>query len=680
MNIIERGMKAIKAFSSQQEEEILANGQISDKKDVDDPTGKFSGIHHVSTFYKTERLRRNVEFYKPEYDLPTIANAVQMDGILQRATNVYVEQILKNGYEFTSKNDRLQKHVTRRLKEIQNLTGIPFYETMNYVAKQLVTYGNCYIIKVRSASKCEFGSSFRLYGKNMDPVVGLFVADATTIEIGINKDGQVVNYKQIIRGEETYWDERDVIHLTYNKIPGTLTGMSSIIPILDDVRALRKLEEEIEILGFQYSIPLYLYKVGTKDQPPAPNEIDQVTSTVNNMPAYGMLVVPGHHTIEVPTNNNTPVDLISFINHFKRRIYSGLGISPVAMGEVETSNRNTAEVLDLSMQTITKRYQQIIKHGFEMELIREFMLDGGFDTVRDELVFSFPEIDLENQIKKENNIIQKFQNNLIARTEARLELDYEKGIDESDTFLQTVTIPEIQAKNGIAIEVAKIGAKARAATAGRSSSSSTGAKNSTANATRPSNQHGTSSGRPKITKDFIAELENNMIGTINNMLLNDGYESTLNVSTLADRVSSDIKLKLKEQIHYNLKQISDFHHLTIDQIDTTSVSLYLDDVEALLKDKILRVGRRATDEIKVTVLTDDIKKFLDLQKRKALNLSKMLIYKTLGYKTILVEARDCLDHVPTNISSNDLSYARIPPFRYNCKCSVDEESLYEFQE
>lgn len=681
MNIIERSRKAIKAFSETQpkvEEEILANGRIADKKDVDDPTSKFSGVHIISNFYKSERLRRNVEFYKPEYDLPTIANAIMMDGILQRATNVYVEQILKNGYELTSKNDRLQKHVSRRVKEIQNLTGIPFYETMNYIAKQLVTYANAYIIKVRSAAKCEFGSSFRLYGKNLDPVVGLFVADATTMEIGLNDAGQVVNYKQIIKGEETYWDERDVIHITYNKIPGTLTGMSSIIPILDDVRALRKLEEEVEILGFQYSIPLYLYKVGTKDQPPAPNEIEQVSSTVNSMPAYGMLVVPGHHTIEVPTNNNTPVDLISFIAHFKRRIYSGLGISPIAMGEVETSNRNTAEVLDLSMQTITKRYQQIIKHALEMDLIREFKLDGNFDAVKDELEFNFPEIDLENQIKKETNIIQKWQNNLISRTEARFELDYEKSIDEPDTFLEKVTIPEIEAKNKGSLQVAKIGATTKLATSS-GASASTGAKKTTATASRPTNQHGTSSGRPKITRDFVSDLDDDISTKIVNMLSNNGYSSTLNISTLSNKIAQEVRVKLREQIDHNLSKIGEFYHIDSSKIDVDPITVYLDDVEYLIKDKILRFGKRASDEVKISVITDDVKKFLDLQKRKSLNLSKMLIYKSLGFATILVEAQDCLVHTSTNMDSNDLSYARIPPFRYSCTCSVDEESLNEFK-
>jgi hypothetical protein len=678
MNIIERGRKAIKAFTAEiEQEEILANGQFSDKKDVDDPTGKFSGMRHVSTFYKTERLRRNVEFYKPEYDLPTIANAVQMDGLLQRATSIFVEQVLKNGYELTSKNDRLQQHVVRRIKEIQNLTGIPFYETMNYLAQQLVTYGNAYLIKVRSGVKCKEGKPFRLYGKNMNPIVGLFVADATTMEIGINDNGQVVNYKQVIRGEEIYWDERDVIHITYNKIPGTLTGMSSIIPILDDVRALRKLEEEIEILGFQYSIPLYLYKVGTKDQPPAPNEIEQVTSTVNNMPAYGMLVVPGHHTIEVPTNNNTPVDLISFIDHFKRRVYSGLGVSPIAMGEVDSSNRNTAESLDLSMQTITKRYQQIIKHSLEMELMREFMLDGGFNAIKEELQFNFPEIDLENQIKKETNIIQKFQNNLVTRTEARLELDYEKKIDESDTMLEVITIPEIQAKNGIALEVARIGASARVGASKKSASSS--AKKTTSTAIRPTNQHGTLTGRPKIAKDYIFDVQDSISNKLFNVLSNDGYNSSLNITTLSNKISTDIKSKIKKQLSYTIRKYSEFYHIDECDIDISDANIYLDEVEKIMKDKVNRLSRKADTEIKIGIISDDIKKFLDLQKNKVDNLSKMLVYKSFGFKTILVEAKDCTKHITTNVNANDLSYSSIPPFRYNCNCIVDEESLYEFQ-
>lgn len=672
MNIIQRSLQRL--IGTHEDRELLANGRFKDKIDVEDPTGSFHGIRHVTPRYQRFARGRTVEFIKPEYDLPTIANALAMDGYLQRAVNIYVEQILKNGYEITSKNDRAQKHVARRMKEIQHLTNIPFYETMNYVSRQLVTYANAYLIKVRSEPKSRYGRKFRLYGKDMAPVVGLFVADATTMEAGVDPRGQVVYYKQNIGGSEMFFDARDVIHLTYNKIPGTYVGMSSLMPILDDLRALRKLEEEVEILGFQYAIPLYLYKVGTKDQPPAPNEISEATNMINNMPAYGMLVVPGHHSIEVPTNNNSPLDLISFINHFKLRIFSGLGVSPVAMGEVQTSNRNTSEVLDMSMQTITKRYQQIIKHELEMGLIREFMLDGGFDTINAEVEFNFPEIDLENQIKKETNIIAKWQNNLVSRQEARLELDYERAINDPDTFLRLIEIPKIEAEKSISIEVAKIGARAAKAKSSASSTSTTKAKRSISNKVAPANQYGKSSGRPKIVKNsYEDEVSHRLIQ------IYDGTSvSNLNANQLSSRLTKELESKLKNEVSKKLKQLSDTFHLDLSNLELSSIDEYIAGVKVIVSDKLKRVPASVTSDSKAYLVSGDLAGFLRLQETKMTNLARVLVYKYLGFKTILINAEACSRHVDTFMPFEDLSYARIPPFRYNCNCEVSEEGFYDF--
>lgn len=680
MNIIQRGLQRL-ASRFVDDEEILANGTVVDKKDVEDPTEKFHSMK-PRRIVRNYRVFKNVAFYAPEYDLPTIANAVQLDGLLQRSVNIFTEQILKNGYEITSKNDRLLKHVNRRMREIENATGQTFYELMNYISRQLVTYGNVFIIKVRSNAKSRFGKQYRLYGRNMNPIVGLFVAEATTMEIGINTEGHVTNYKQRVNGRFRYWDERDVIHITYNKIPGTLTGMSSLIPVLDDVRALRKLEEEIEILGFQYSIPLYLYKVGTKDQPPAINEIENVSATVNNMPSYGMLVVPGHHDITVPTNNNTPVDILSFVDHFKRRIYAGLGVSPIAMGEVETSNRNTSEVLDASMQTITMRYQQTIRHKIEMELFRELLLDGGLNPVDTMVEFNFPEIDLEQQIKKENNILQKWQNNLITRTEARLELDRERAIIDTDTHLRLVDIPKIEAEGGIQIQTAKIGAQAAKVRANSSASKTTASTNrkkrATATANRPSNQHGTSSGRPKIKRDAFDDLRDSISESMNNLLLTDGYNSSINKDKAISKIIELVEPKLRSILKDKIKEIKEFYHLPSDEFDKEAATTYLDDIRTILSDKVTRHVGQIDNEIKVGIFIDEIKSFLSLQEYKTDNLAKAVLYKSLGFKTILINADSCSKHININMSTDDLSYLKIPPFRYGCNCQVDEESFYEF--
>jgi len=666
MKISDRIGIAIKALISDtppqkiEEEEILANGRsLTDKKDIEDPTYKFAGIRHVRTTRKNQRLRNNVDFFRPEYDFPTIANAVQLDGILRRVVNLFVEQIMKNGFEYVSKNEQLQNHVIKRIKEIELLTGLALHEVIEQVSRQLVTYANAYLIKVRSNTKSRYGKRFRMYGKTMEPIVGLFVAEATTMEIGLNPDGNVVQYKQTVRGQESYYDERDVIHFAFNKIPGTLSGMSSLLSILDDVRALRKLEEEIEILGFQYSIPLYLYKVGNKDIPPAPGEVEAVSSEINSMPAYGMLVVPGHHTIEVPSNTNTPVDIMTFVNHFKKRIYAGLGVSPVAMGEVETSNRNTSEVLDASMQTVTKSYQQIIKHRTEIGLFGEFLLDGKFGNVNDEVEFNFPEIDLEQQIKFETNILSKWQNNLISLEEARNEMDYDKKLDEKRNFLNLIEIPKIQAQGAVDSQIAK-------------------AKAAVSNKVAPANQKGKSSGRPKYTRNTIETFQSDIINLVDSLSDTNGI-TDFNTQNLLENIISSFNIKATRQINENIKVLVRQFNLPNIEIDKTVISDYLNDSEKVLSNKISYFSKKSNDNLGSKILFNELNDFIDTQKVKLESVAKILIYKSLGFKTILIDADECNEHELFNLSVNALNYSHIPPFNYGCKCSINDESLYEFK-
>jgi hypothetical protein len=529
--LLEDDAQAVQVIHTK-DEDVLANGKILDRKDIEDPTLKFTGVKHTKLTRLQTKARNNVDFFLSEYDLPTIANAIQLDGLLNRCVHIYVEQIMKNGYETVSRNEKVQKHIEKRLKEISLLTGISLHEVLTQATRQLVSYGNAFIIKVRSGTKSRFGKPYQLYGKIENPIVGLFVAEATTIEIGLNDGGDVTQYKQKVRGQEVFYDERDVIHLAFNKIPGTLSGMSSILPILDDLRALRKLEEEIEILGFQYSIPLYLYKVGNKDIPPAPGEIEEVSSTVNSMPTYGMLVVPGHHTIEVPSNNNTPVDILEFANHFKGRIFAGLGISPIAMGQVETSNRNTSETLDASMQTVTKSYQAILKNKIELCLLDELVLDGKFDLLLEDVEFNFPEIDLEQQIKYETHIIQKWQNNLISLEESRNEMNYDRKLDEKRTNLQLVEMKKLEAQGEIDSKLAKT-------------------KANTSNKVAPANQHGKKT-RPKYVRNAIDEFKKNTTNLIFSLTDSMGI-SDFNLYNINENITTNFIPKLKDQLGTELR-------------------------------------------------------------------------------------------------------------------------------
>jgi hypothetical protein len=676
------------------DQNITATGKIIDKRDIEDPTAKFYGPVHITRVFKTQINRRNVSYAPSEYDLPILANAIQLDGILRRYVNIYVEQILKNWVEINSRNDKIQKHIYRRLKEIQNFTGVSFRDLLTLIATQLVTYGNAYVIKVRGDKTSKFGKPIRIYGKNLNPIVGLFVADASTMQIGLNNDGEITTYKQEIRGEMREWDERDVIHFAYNRIPGTLTGMSNIIPILDDVRALRKLEEEIEILGFQYSIPLYLYKVGNKDIPAAPGEVAEVSVSVANMPAYGMLVVPGHHDISVPANANSTIDIIKYVEHFKKRIFAGLAVSPVAMGESDSSNRNTAQVSDLAMQTTTKSFQNIIKTKAETELFKEFLLDGGFKDIDDEAELKFPEIDIETQIKYETHIIAKWQNNLITRTESRNEMDYDNNIKDNDTFLRLVDIPKIDATRKLQMEVAQLNADTQIKLAKMKPAPSAGgekagatqalpkpgtgghsitkihhkvigpskAAKSTSNKVAPANQHGKAT-RPKYVKNSADNIF-------------DGL-SLFNKDSFSKSLETDIEQQFSDELDYTINTIKNFYHIDSVNLDRSIIDKYFSGLFLLIEDKVDRASRILEDSERLDLFSSQTKKFLDEQSDRICNLAKILVYKSLDVKTILITSENCDKHSDVNIDLSNLDYSKIPPFGYQCKCSVSENRLDE---
>lgn len=568
---------------------INFNGNLFDAT-VNDPTLKFNRPRFIKQI--TYKPIKNIVFMDAEYDLSSLQSAVQLDGILNRAVNLFTEQITKNGYEISIPDDKVYKHVTTRLKEIELFTNIKNSELITNIARQLVTYGNAYLVKIRKNNTSKYGKPFKLYGSTKAPVCGLFIADASTIKLGMDIDNSVQWYKQVINGQEKLYDVEDVIHLFYNKVPGLLTGRSSLIPVLDDVRALRKLEEEAEILGFQYAVPLYLYKVGTDTHPAAPGEVDSVAMEINHMNTYGIMCVPHTHTVETVTSNNDVIDIMKYIDHFKARIYTGLGVSPVAMGELGTSNRNSSESAYLGMQAITKSYQQIISEKLEMELLRELILDGGYDPMKFEYVLRFNEIDLEATIKKETHIIQLYQSNLISRDEARVEMKLEPKVDEKNLYINEVQIPLINAEaKAKATAQIKIQENAAALTppdanhpettttvTKQAATATSGAKQSTTitkkgphavagnskalnkskkiekavtGKSQPSNQYGKQLSRPVFKKDEVDELVTTVDKLSINLLDNDEYKSALNRDTFYKKTMNSFESAILSIVDYD---------------------------------------------------------------------------------------------------------------------------------
>jgi hypothetical protein len=296
-----------------------------------------------------------------------------------------------------------------------------------------------------------------------------------------------------------------------------------------------------------------------------------------------------------------------------------------------------------------------------MEFIRELLLDGNFKDPDVEMEFNFPEIDLDNQIKKETHIVSLWQNNLITRTEARNMMDYEVNLDDQDTFLHLVDIPKIQAQADAQAMVAQVKAAATPKPAGVSSSKKNAKK--TSNRVAPANQHGKKV-RPKYVKNSVENLF-------------DGL-SIFNQDQFISDFMNDFEIQLHDALNYNIDRVIKFYHIDKPTIDNTLVDKYIYDLRLCINDKVKRAAKFLDDEVKLNFYSTKTREFLDEQYSKIESLSKILVCKSLGFKTILITSNDCENHSDKNFEISQMDYTKLPPFGYNCKCEISEENFHEF--
>ena len=182
-------------------------------------------------------------------------------------------------------------------------------------------------------------------------------------------------------------------------------------------------------------------------------------------------------------------------------------------------NRSVTDRLDTALYDKIKQYQKLFAEMIRVNIFNELLLEGGFDPISnpmdegisDRCYFKFNEIDVDTQVKKETHIIQKYVNNMIGLSEARIEL----GIDpeyEMDDFFASIQA-EVQkdiAKNQAELttqnqmkDVSKDGDKQKSAPKGQTNLKNN--RRGPGNSTRPANQQGRNTS-PNIRRSDLESL------------------------------------------------------------------------------------------------------------------------------------------------------------------------------
>ncbi len=374
------------------------------------------------------------DFLCPEYDLAEIGRVEDTESYVRQSFDKKVALMFKEGWDLVGRNPRTVKYVKIRLAQMARASGEPTIKMLRDLGSSLIRKSNAFLVKVRKEEASGGKLRSDADGKELQPVAAYFTAPAESMEVRFSGN-RVSKWRQNINGSEPKeYSPLDVVHCYYDKKDGFIFGTPQLVPVLDDIRALRKIEENIELLVYQHLFPLFQFKVGTETMPAGMDEegnkeIDVIRREIQFMPSEGGIVTTERHEIQAIGAEGRALRAEGYLEHFKKRVIAGLGVSAVDLGDGDTTNRSTSDNMSRNLIDSVKDYQQVLEFFINEQIIAELLLESTFgDEVLDEenrVWLKFKEIDIDAQIKKEAHMADQFAKNLVSQDEARLRVGYE---------------------------------------------------------------------------------------------------------------------------------------------------------------------------------------------------------------------------------------------------------------
>jgi hypothetical protein len=475
-------------------------------------------------------------FEPSPYDFDRILQAVDTDSYVRQAVGKYKDLFWKEGWQIVGENPAAVEYLYQRIDYMEMAMKRPFLDFLIDLSDQLFKFANVFIVKGRGDLSEYFPSKIEPVNASQ-PVVGYYLIPTEQTRILRDRYNRPKSYQQQTdpltyapTDRDPVWSAERVIHLFFDRKPGRAFGTPFMSNVLDDVVALRQMEEDIQNLVHRELFPLYKYRIGTADQPAEPEEIDQAASEIENLRAEGGLILPFRHDVDVIGANNAALDASAYLDHFKERVAIGLGVAPHHLGmTLNGGNRAMTERLDTALYDKIKQFQKQFAEMIRVHIFNELLFEGGFDPITnplgsdtsDRCYFKFNEIDVDTQVKKETHIIQKYVSNLIGLTEARIALGVDPEAEEDDMFQakqakvqMDMAMAQSQAAQDAQTDVVKDADKQEPANKGQRNLPSK--RRGPGNSVRPQNQQG------RNTSPNIKRSDNAWLGLVES-LLEDEY-------------------------------------------------------------------------------------------------------------------------------------------------------------
>jgi hypothetical protein len=386
----------------------------------------------------------DTDFEDPSFELTELQDAYNKDAYIRQGVDKYIDQIFKEGYQFYGTDSNVVDYLKMRLAFIAEATSTPTSQFLMDIAEDVVKYANCMVVKARSNDPNAFPQGVNiqgLYGK--DPVAGYFCANATVTKCKRDDYGTVTEWQQETdKGKQTFPPE-DVVHFYYKREKGNAYGTSFLVPVIPDVKALRRAEENILKMMYRNVYPFYHIKVGTEEATGTSKEVEDIQNEAQDMDVESMLVTTERVEIK-PIASDKVIDAEPYLKYMESRVFSGLGIPEIMFGRGNTANRSTGDNMTSEMADRIRAIQRVIETFFNEFIVKELLMEGGYDPVLNpdqKVEFKFNDNDVDVEIKKQVHAIYKYEHSAITEDEMREEIGMDPipDADREKMFVELVT-------------------------------------------------------------------------------------------------------------------------------------------------------------------------------------------------------------------------------------------------
>ncbi len=406
----------------------------------------------------------DTDFEDPQFSLEDIQAGYNTDSYVRQGVDKYVDQIFKEGYSFYGTDTNTVDYLKLRLAYIAEASATPTAQLLMDIAEDVVKYGNCMVVKARNSDPNALPQGVNvtgLYGK--DPVVGYFCVNPVSMKCKRDDYGTVTEWQQETdKGTQTFSPE-DVVHFYYKREKGYAYGTSFLIPVLDDVRALRQAEENVLKMMYRNIYPFYHVAVGTEEQTGTSKEVDALKEAIDGMDVEGGLVTTERVQIK-PIASDKVIDAEPYLQYMEARVFSGMGIPAIMFGRGNTANRSTGDNMTSEMADRIRAMSKVIELFFNSFIVKEILMEGGYDPVLNpdqNVEFRFNDNDVDVEIKKQVHAIYKYEHNAITEDEMRDELGMDPipDGDREKMFVELITRETMRQQSELDMQIQKEAAK-----------------------------------------------------------------------------------------------------------------------------------------------------------------------------------------------------------------------------